>query len=142
MCALISTTATNNHLPGAIGSIANATGVSPEQILLDHNLIELAEWYARGIDFSNDKLAVDSIMSAGPRGNFLTDTMTLELLRTDEHFYAPQSVRAAAGQDSITFADSLHEKAEELINTHKPVVPEYKLNKALEFLRREEEKMS
>ncbi len=128
-----------NHLLSGLGSLSNACGVSAEQIIFHYDLIEMMEWYAKGIDCSDEKLALESIIKIGPGGNFLMDDCTLKLLRTSEHFLPSNLVVDAYGERSNKRAiENLHEKAQELINSHKPSVPQKRLDEALIFLEKEE----
>ena len=74
------------NIVGGLGSLHNANGMSAEQILMQCGLVDMAEYLHRGVDLSDQKLALDSIAAVGPGGNFLTDPLTLELLRSDEFF--------------------------------------------------------
>ena len=125
------------NLYGSFGSIANACGMSAAQIVLHHDLIEMLERFRRGIDLSGEKLAVDAIVSAGPRGNFLTDPLTLKYLRSDEHFYAPCFEMCPGTKDVKTMEQRAQERAEDLIRTHKPAVPPDRLEQVRRYVARE-----
>jgi trimethylamine--corrinoid protein Co-methyltransferase len=125
----------NNY--GSFGSLANACGMSAVQIVLHHDLIEMLERFRRGIDTSEEKLAVESILATGPRGDFLMDPLTLKYLRSDEHFFAPCFEQCAGTQDQKTMAERAHERAEELIASHQPAVPEDRLEEVHRYVERE-----
>lgn len=96
------------------------------------------EWYAKGIDCEEEKLALGSIMKVGPGGNFLVDDSTLNLLRTPEHFLSSNFVADTPGRKhKKTLVENLHERVEELIESHKPSVPQERLSNALAFLEKE-----
>ena len=86
---------------GGLGSLHNANGMSAEQIVMQCGLADMAEFVSRGIDASDYKLALDSVVRVGPGGNFLSDSLTIEQLRSAEFFtssyvdltggYAPQA---------------------------------------------------
>ena len=122
---------------GSLGSLANAMGMSATQIVLHHDLIEMLERTRRGIDTAEEKLGVESIVSVGPGGNFLTDSLTLKYMRSDEHFYAPSFERCVGTRDKKTMAQRAHERAEELIASHKPAVPEDRLEEVHRYVERE-----
>ena len=126
---------------GGMGSLANACGMSAAQIILHHDLIEMLENFRRGIDISEEKLAVNSIISVGPRGNFLTDPLTLKYLRSDEHFYASSFEQCAGTRDKKTMAEGAQERAEELIASHKPDVPEERLEEVRKYIEGELSKL-
>ena len=77
------------NVVGGLGSLHNANGMSAEQIVMQCGLADMAEYLSRGIDMSDHKLALDSVAAIGPGGNFLTDSLTMELLRSDEFFHSP-----------------------------------------------------
>ena len=70
-------------------------------------------------------MACESIKEAGPGGNYLTDQLTLDLMRGTEFFESPYFdltggyVKGAAGMYELA-----HQKAEELVANYKPTVPE------------------
>ena len=72
-----------------LGTMHNANGMSAEQIIMNCGLVDMAEYVSRGIDTSDRKFALDSITQTGPGGNFFTDSLTMELLRSDEFFKSP-----------------------------------------------------
>ena len=122
---------------GSLGSLANACGMSAVQVVLHHDLIEMLEQIRRGIDVTEEKLGVESIVSAGPGGDFLMDPLTLRYLRSDEHFYAGCFEQCAGTKDEKTMAQRAHERAEELIASHKPAVPENRLEEVHRYVERE-----
>ena len=85
----------------------------------------MAEYVSRGIDTSDRKFALDSITQTGPGGNFFTDSLTMELLRSDEFFKSPYVgltggyIPHAPGMYEIA-----HQEAEQLISQYQPTVPE------------------
>jgi len=125
----------NNY--GSLGSLANACGMSAVQIVLHHDLIETLERFRRGLDTAAEKLAVEAIISAGPRGDFLMDPLTLKYLRSDEHFFAPCFELCAGTEDKATMAERAHERAEDLIASHQPAVPEDRLEEVHRYVARE-----
>ena len=80
------------NVVGGLGSLHNANGMSAEQILMQCGLVDMAEYLSRGVDLSDYKLALDSVAAVGPGGNFLTDSLTIELLRSDEFFHSHYSI--------------------------------------------------
>ena len=109
---------------GGLGSLHNANGMSAEQILMQCGLVDMAEYLSRGVDLSDEKLALDSIAAAGPGGNFLTDPLTLKLLRSDE-FFASRHLDLSGGyaSDSAGMYEMAHAEAERLVAEHQPAVP-------------------
>lgn len=123
-----------NNLLGGMGSIANAVGISAEKIVIDHDLIEMLERVEKGIALSDEKLAVESIMKVGPDGNYLTDDLTLKYLRSDEHFSGNLYDRPTSNEETQTMLKRAHERVEELIQHHKPAVPENRLEEVEKYI--------
>ena len=122
---------------GSLGSLANACGMSATQMVLHHDLVETLERFRGGIDVTDEKLAVDSILEVGPRGEFLTDPLTLKYLRSDEHFFAPCLEICAGTRDKKTMAQRAHERAEDLMASHQPAVPEERVEEVRRYVERE-----
>ena len=122
---------------GSLGSLANACGLSATQIVLHHDLIEMLECTRKGIDTAEERLGVESIVAAGPGGNFLTDSLTLQYLRSGEHFYAPCFEQCVGTQDKETMAQRAYERAEDLIASHEPAVPGDRLEEVHRYVERE-----
>ena len=122
---------------GSMGSLANALGMSATQIVLHHDLIEMLGRFRCGIDVADETLAVESIINAGPGGDFMTDPLTLKHLRAGEHFF-PASFEVCPGtQDTSTMAARAHERAEDLIASHRPAVPEDRLEEVRKYVEKE-----
>jgi len=125
------------NLYGSLGSLANACGMSAVQIVLHHDLIEMLERYRRGIDLTDEKLAIDAILAVGPRGEFMTDPLSLKYMRSDEHFYAPCFEMCVGTQDRATMEERAHQRAEDLIASHEPAVPTDRLEEVHRYVERE-----
>ena len=123
MAYLLAAVAGGQHLVSGLGSLHNANGMSPEQIVMQCGMADMAEYLARGVDMSDRKLAVDSIDSVGPGGNFLTDQLTIDLLRGDEFFDSPQfDMTGGYGNDAPSMLDKAHEEVENRIAHHQSTV--------------------
>jgi trimethylamine--corrinoid protein Co-methyltransferase len=113
------------NVVGGLGSLHNANGMSAEQIVMQCGLVDMAEYVSRGIDVSDRKLALESIAAVGPGGNFLTDSLTLELLRGDEFFQSPYvDLSGGYAQQAPDMYEIAHREVERLIGQHQPSVPE------------------
>jgi trimethylamine--corrinoid protein Co-methyltransferase len=113
------------NIVGGLGSLHNANGMSAEQILMQCGLVDMAEYLSRGVDLSDQKLALDSIAAVGPGGNFLTDPLTLELLRSDE-FFESRHLDLSGGYvpEAPGLYEMAHREAERLVAEYQPAVPE------------------
>ncbi len=117
-----------------IGSLGNGNGTSAEQILFDCDLIALAQYLQKGITVDEERLGFESFKRVGPGGNFLTDELTVKLLREDEHFLKGSFKRAEPTGPEDTMYGKLHERAREIIENHQPSVPEKKLSELEKYL--------
>lgn len=124
-----------NHIMMGMGSLGNACGVSAEQILIHHDMIDTIERYNRGIEVNKETLGFDSIKT-NILGNFLTDDLTLKYLKTGEHYISDLVEIYAPGWDKKTMIDKVHEQVEEIIATHKPKVNEARLEKVREYIQK------
>jgi trimethylamine--corrinoid protein Co-methyltransferase len=110
---------------GGLGSLYNANGMSGEQIVIQCGLADMAEYVSRGIDASERKFGLESIARVGPGGNFLTDALTLDLLRSDEFFHS-RYVDLSGGYSARApgMLEIAHLEVERLVAGHRPNVPE------------------
>ena len=125
MMYLLASMAGGQNVIGGLGSLHNANGMSAEQIVMQCGLVDMAEFVARGVDTSDRKFAVDSIASVGPGGNFLTDALTIDLLRSDEFFdsrHLDLTGGYVAGAPGIF--EKAHAEVEDRIGNHRSTVPE------------------
>ncbi len=113
------------NVVGGLGSLYNANGMSAEQIVMQCGLVDMAEYVHRGMDVSDHKLALESIAAVGPGGNFLTDSLTLELLRGDEFFQSPYvDLSGGSSHQAPDMYEIAHHEVERLIGQYRPSVPE------------------
>ena len=125
------------NLFGHMGSMANAVGMSPAQIVIHHDLVETFEQFRRGIDTAPDRLAVESIVAVGAHGSFLEEQLTLDNLRSGEHDFAPTFEVCEGTRDRTTMAEHAHERAEQLMAPHQPAVPADRLEQVRRYVERE-----
>ncbi len=125
MLVLLTGLVNGQNFIGGLGSLHNANGMSAEQVVVHCGLAEMAEFLARGIDMSDVKLALDSIVAAGPGGNYMTDGLTVELLRSGEFFHGSfLDMSGGYRADAPGMYDIAHAKVEELVEEYRPTVPE------------------
>jgi trimethylamine---corrinoid protein Co-methyltransferase len=123
---------TGQNIMGGLGSLYNANGMSAEQIVMQCGLVDMAEYVSRGIDISDRKLGLESIARVGPGGNFLTDGLTIELLRSDEFFGSRHIDLSGGYHDGASgMYEMAHREVERLVAEYRPTVPE----KVLEAIR-------
>jgi len=125
MLFLLASLGAGQNLIGGLGSLHNANGMSAEQIVIQCGLADMAEYVVRGIAAEDFRLGVESIRRVGPGGNFLTDPLTLQRLRSKEFFHSPYLdlsggyLEAAPGMAEIA-----HQTVERTIAEYRPTVPE------------------
>jgi trimethylamine--corrinoid protein Co-methyltransferase len=73
-------------LIGSFGSTYNAIGMSAEMMLIHSAWLAMAHYLKRGIQVDELRLGVESLRRAGPGGSFMTDDLTVQLLRKGEFF--------------------------------------------------------
>ncbi|MBN1437218.1 MAG: trimethylamine methyltransferase family protein [Sedimentisphaerales bacterium] len=124
MMYLLASHAAGQNYIGGLGSYYNANGMSSEQIIMQCGLIDMAEYVSRGIDLSDEKLAFDSISNVGPGGNYLTDDLTMQLLRSDE-FSQSRHFDYTGGyeDDGPGIYEKAHQQAQDLVANYEPTVP-------------------
>jgi trimethylamine--corrinoid protein Co-methyltransferase len=66
------------------GAIESTMALSPVQLIIDEEIMNIARRLARGMAVNEKTLAVDVINRVGPRGHFITDPHTLEFLKAGE----------------------------------------------------------
>jgi trimethylamine--corrinoid protein Co-methyltransferase len=121
---LLASFAGGQNVIGGLGSLHNANGMSAEQIIMQCGLADMAEYLARGLDFSEARLGVASIERTQPGGTFLTDDLTLELLRGNEFFESPYFDMSGGYTDNAPGMYQIaHETAEQLVGEYEATVP-------------------
>ncbi len=75
-----------NYIHHAVGMITNMNSVSLEQAVIDDELVGMVMRVLRGIEVTDETLAVEVIERVGPGGNFLIDHHTIQFMRF-EHFF-------------------------------------------------------
>ncbi|MFH0796346.1 MAG: trimethylamine methyltransferase family protein [Candidatus Omnitrophota bacterium] len=124
MLFMLSAFASGAHLLCGIGSCYNAVGMSAEMMLIQTAWLEAAEFLSRGINIDELHLGIENIKKAGPGGNFLTDDLTLNLLRRGEFFSSEFFDYSGDFGKSTSLLDRAHQKAEDLISTFESPIPE------------------
>lgn len=110
-----------------LGSCYNACGMSAEMIVIHSDLARLIERLRQGIEVTDETLAVESVIRAGPGGHFLEDPLTLRNLRSGEFFDGGCFDRLGERSPNRP-EDSLlvraHERVEQTLESHVPDVPD------------------
>jgi len=72
------------YVAHAAGELENTLSVSLEKIVIDDELIGLAQRLARGIEVTPETLGFEVIKQVGPRGHFLDTEHTRKYFRTEQ----------------------------------------------------------
>ena len=85
----------------------------------------MALYLQKGVDMSDYKLAFDSIAKIGPGGNYITDKLTVDLLRSDE-FFSSEHFDLTGGyfDPCVGMYEKAHQKALDIVANYKPAVPD------------------
>lgn len=106
-----------------VGGLINA-GISAnyEQVIIDDEIAGYVQRILKGIDVTEDRLAIDVIREVGHGGNFLEHEHTLEFFREEQHF-ARLSNRTArqvwVESGSHDVRDRAMEQARQIIQNHR-----------------------
>jgi trimethylamine:corrinoid methyltransferase-like protein len=112
------------NLLHALGFNGNANVCSPEQILIHDELAAMVERLRQGIIVNEERLAYESFARVGPGGEFLTDPLTLSLLRRGEHHYGDLLDVNESHEPAEQLYVRAHERVEAILQRHEPGVPE------------------
>lgn len=105
-----------------LGATDRAIGVSPVQLVIDDEIIEVTRRICKGIEINDDTIGLDVIDRVGPQGNFLIDVHTIRHLRKDVPFRPaifdrdPYAVWQSKG--SKGWAQKAREKALVILEEH------------------------
>ena len=81
-----------NYIHHAFGMVTNMSAASLEQAVIDDEIVGMAMRVLRGIEVTEDSMAVDAIHRVGPGGHYLMDAHTVQFMRS-ELFYSPLADR-------------------------------------------------
>ncbi len=120
---LLAAMAGANYIHHAIGMVTNMSAVSPEQAVIDDEIVGVGLRVLRGVTVTEDTMAVPAIQRVGPAGHYLMDAHTMQFMRS-EFFYpvvADRQSRAtweeAGKQDTRARACA---RVRDLLRTHEP----------------------
>lgn len=130
------------------GSFEGFNATSPEQVVIDEDIAALVLRYARGIEVSEETLAMDVIREVGAGGSYLTGRRTLGHARNawKSEMFLPSVIdrrarHAWALDGGRTLLESAHLRVERILRDHRPtpIEPEVlrELGSTLGRIRRE-----
>jgi len=114
---------TGCNLIGAAGTIESGLTASFEQMVLADEFLDLIYRLMRGLELTEETLAVDVINKVGPGGQFLSNPHT-RIHAMKELWYPKLIDRQSLGRWKETGAKRMeqraNERAKEILRTHKP----------------------
>ena len=120
LCAL----AGSNYIHDAAGLIESGMAISYEQYVVDNDILGMCMRAVKGIEVTDETLAVDVIKEIGPAGNYLSHDHTVMNMKK-EFFYNKVSDRSTRARWEIEGSVDAREKArimaKEILGSHKPL---------------------
>lgn len=107
---------------GSAGGVAAGQAVSFEQMVIDVDLLKMAQRFLRGMNTDEEAWALDVIERVGPGGNYMLDEHTLRWMRTEEIYYS--DIVNRQGERGQSMLERAHAKVERILAEHEPSVSE------------------
>jgi trimethylamine--corrinoid protein Co-methyltransferase len=106
-----------------VGFLAAGMAASLELIVLGNDLAGMARRFLRGIEVSDETLALDVIDELGPGGEFLSHPHTLQHFKNEMWF--PELIDRAdfsnwEKEGELRLEDRLNARVREILETHRP----------------------
>ena len=98
------------------GSLNNANALSYEQVVIDHDVWELAMRCRREIEVSDETLDYADVAGVGPGGSFIGTEHTLRWLRSGEHLYGGTFNRSGQLGEENTMLARAHRRVEDILS--------------------------
>jgi trimethylamine--corrinoid protein Co-methyltransferase len=98
--------------------------VSCEQLVIDHDLWQIARRFFDGLVVDDERLALAAIDRVGPGGNYIEDEHTLRWLRREPAYYSNLVARPASAEIDRGMFARARERMQEILETHVPRVSE------------------
>jgi len=106
-----------------LGGLEASNVMSPELLIIDNEIIEIARRISRGFEVNADTLAVDVIRKVGPGGHFMAEKHTLTHLRTEQWMPKISDRKSFEAWQKTGAKDIFKvakEKVKEILTTHRP----------------------
>jgi trimethylamine--corrinoid protein Co-methyltransferase len=97
------------------GPLDNAAHHSYEQVVIDHDIWEMAQRLTREIVVDDQTLACDVIARVGPGGSFLGETHTRRTVQAGEHYYGGSFNHLGRAGEEYTMLARAHQRVEEIL---------------------------
>jgi trimethylamine---corrinoid protein Co-methyltransferase len=97
------------------GPLDNAAHHSFEQVVIDHDIWEMAQRLTREIVVDDDTLAGDVIDKMGPGGSFIGETHTRRAVQGGEHYYGGSFNHTGRAGEEYTMLARAHARVEDAL---------------------------
>ena len=124
----------------APGLLGGSTIFSPEQLIIDVEIIRRCKRLCRGIGSGAEKWLGEVIASLGPGGNYLAHSSTRDLVRSGEVYYSKVGLHGSYEQwinsGSPDLLGEIRKNIQEILSTRQPLPLPEPVERELEFLER------
>ncbi|UCB47195.1 MAG: trimethylamine methyltransferase family protein, partial [Spirochaetota bacterium] len=130
------------------GAVESIMALSPAQLVIDDELIEIAKRWLRGIEVNEETLAVDVVARVGPRGDYLSDEHTVKAVRAGELLDLKLAERESRHQiweagGKRTLESKAAEKAISILDSHEvPPLPDDVLRELKVIMKKADEDLA
>jgi trimethylamine--corrinoid protein Co-methyltransferase len=124
MSTVLAVLAGSNFVHHAAGMLENMNSVAAEQFVIDNDVLGMAMRVVRGIEVSDETLALDVIDAVGPGGHFLMADHTVRHMRSE--LYYPSAVVDRQGWDmwqqdgGLDARERARAMARDILASHRP----------------------
>jgi len=137
MLLMLSAVASGADLMAGFGSTLNAVGHSTEMMLIQDSYLRASRYLVGEMRTDQEHCALDSIRRVGPRGEYLTDPLTLRYMRGGEFFQDDLFDYTGEVSESSDLLDRAHRKVERLLADFRSPVPDDIQENLRRFFRQE-----
>jgi trimethylamine--corrinoid protein Co-methyltransferase len=114
---------------GTLGALENCMMFSPQQLVIDNDLVASVRYLLNGFEVNDETLAVDVIQEVGPNGSFMNHEHTLHHLYTEKDpskLYSRVTWAAAHSERAVKLEEKARRTAEKLVQreTEHPLSPD------------------
>jgi trimethylamine--corrinoid protein Co-methyltransferase len=123
-----------NYIHDAGGLLDGDLSISYDKLVMDNELLGMCERVLRGIDVTDESLAVDLIEEVGPGGNFIAQPHTL--MNMLDEFYEPSLADRTlydewVSSGSLSMKDRARQKLNKLMAEQHPAYIDESINKEI-----------
>jgi trimethylamine--corrinoid protein Co-methyltransferase len=123
MLSLVTQLASGLGFSSGAGRLEGGLSVSYEGLLIDHELLQIARRYLRGLRVDAESLAEEVIAAVAPGGDFLSQEHTFRFLRGDEFERSQLFNRRSREQGGRSAREAAHQAVLALLAEHPSPVP-------------------